>query len=643
MNKIEEILIPEQVANDYASGDPLGAIGKIRRLNVFVGPNNSGKSRFLRELFVQGKNLRISTGNSLETEARELSREALNFLNAVDADKHIHKALHEEARQVLSSTACVFDPCASYPAPIDRNPAGLTQIASKIHDTFRSLAPGSPWIEAAEKFRDIFQCIKKLSRERKKEVSEEDDKTNPFAEAISVYVPTLRGMRMPFDSDNAKYRYFDRTWSDYFQERSQDLGLSKSKDFDAARKSHCGTRITTGLDFYGFLTDHLLGSLAERQFVSEYEQYLSQVFFEGEPVALIPRREHDTVNIRIGTEAERPIQNLGDGLQQLIIITLPLFQHKDKPLLLFVEEPDLFLHPGFQKVFIDSVLQDKERELYVFVATHSPQFLDITLSEVDCSVFRFSKDHAEGNHPERDPHFTIQCASQGDRELLTYLGVKPSSYMFSNCTIWVEGITDRLYFSRFIEIVLNSTGDTYIENLHYSFVEYGGGNITHWSFLDEDGIDVERLCSKLLLISDEDNARAGSAKARRQEALRDALGERFLPLTVREVENLLSPDVLRRVIYDYEGGEVELNDFKQADYSKKYLGSFIDEKVLVDRTKSSRCRERGTAYAGSSGTIKSKVEFCKKALRHLKSMDDLSDDAKKITERIIGFIRDENA
>ncbi|MCY3010910.1 MAG: hypothetical protein NTY42_13840 [Planctomycetota bacterium] len=122
---------------------------------------------------------------------------------------------------------------------------------------------------------------------------------------------------------------------------------------------------------------------------------------------------------------------------------------------------------------------------------------------------------------------------------MKHIGVRPSSVIFANCIIWVEGITDRLYFSRIVEFVLKQQGRTYTENLHYAFVEYDGGNITHWSFLDEDGIDVERLCARLLFIADQD-----SEKDERHQKLAENLGDRFILLPVRESENLLTPKVI---------------------------------------------------------------------------------------------------
>jgi predicted ATP-dependent endonuclease of OLD family len=210
--------------------------------------------------------------------------------------------------------------------------------------------------------------------------------------------------------------------------------------------------------------------------------------------------------------------------------------------------------------------------------------------------------------------------------------------MFANCTIWVEGITDRLYFSRFVELVFKQRNLTYTENLHYAFVEYGGGNITHWSFLDDEGIDVERLCARLLLIADQD-----SNKDERYKKLAEKLSDRFVLLPVRESENLLTPKVITAIIRSYEKEDVKLNRFTQSDYKAAYLGKFIDNHVLVDKTKSKRYGKLQTCYADRSGTVKGKVEFCRRALEQVESIDDLSENARVIAYKICDFIVQENA
>lgn len=211
--------------------------------------------------------------------------------------------------------------------------------------------------------------------------------------------------------------------------------------------------------------------------------------------------------------------------------------------------------------------------------------------------------------------------------------------MFANCTIWVEGITDRLYYDRFLQLLLAERGYNLIENLHYAFVEYGGGNITHWSFLDEeDGMDVERICARLFLITDKDDG-----KDERHMKLESVLNDRFHRLDVREAENLLTPATITAVIKDYEPDEVQTNDYSEKAYRLNYVGKYIDDHVLVDKSKSKRFSDRTQrVYADESGTIKDKVRFCQKALSHIDSVDDLSDGAREVAEKLLRFVVTEN-
>ena len=124
----------------------------------------------------------------------------------------------------------------------------------------------------------------------------------------------------------------------------------------------------------------------------------------------------------------------------------------------------------------------------------------------------------------------------------------------------------------------------YRQDLHYSFVEYAGANITHFSFLEaeSDAIVVDRLCAKLFLLTDKDDEKKGG-KEERQAALQEKLKERYFCLECREIENLLTPPVISAVIKTYEGADAELKPLDQNDYRDKPLGKFIEDSVLSSK------------------------------------------------------------
>lgn len=76
-------------------------------------------------------------------------------------------------------------------------------------------------------------------------------------------------------------------------------------------------------------------------------------------------------------------------------------------------------------------------------------------------------------------------------------------------------------------------------------------------------------------------------------------------------------------------------DFVALDYEKyknESLGKFLN----------SNLRNRIRSYSTDSGSIVNKVDFAKKAVCYIKSKEDLSEEAKKLSEKIYEFIRKQN-
>ena len=331
----------------------------------------------------------------------------------------------------------------------------------------------------------------------------------------------------PLDVDDQhKNFYGDRTKWDYF--RSSDSLTDKMQIF-------------TGLELYQSLKEKLLGEPEERRLVKEFEDFLSINFFESKPVTLIPKEKSPKViHIKIGNEDQYPIYELGDGLQNLIICTFNIFTEKQR-CLFFIEEPDMFMHPSMQRSFLEVLSQHPQHQY--FITSHSNHFLDMTIDFANISVFHFSK------HEDSQPQFHIRPSSPRDRQILLDLGVRNSSVFITNATIWVEGKTDRLYLKaymkKYIDELEHSDPEKYREliklkeDYHYSFVEYQGANLTHWSFDPDEKetkeIKASYVCAQAFLIADGDVATKGD----RRQVYTNMLGDRFYLLEVKEIENLL--------------------------------------------------------------------------------------------------------
>ena len=587
-------------------------LSNLSRINILIGANNSGKSRFLRSLFVNTKIDHTSTEIDHQRHNEHIANvrtkvEAICKRWHVEEIKELPPVLFEEV-DYLNTKSSFWEVKKTLNKVID--PKGhlsykVTQPHRIRDDRFKS-----------ELFHGTWEDLHALP-----EISEADIK-NSFRPTI--YIPTLRGLRgintQETSGNEFENFYLSRTVNDYFK----DLKLPEQS-------------IYTGLSLYKDVKKLLLGPDIGRKKIRAFERFISTSFFEGEEFNIIPNIDDNVVHVKIGDKEEYPVYELGDGIQAIIILTYPLFFRMGEPLNVCIEEPDLFLHPGFQRVFIETLCRKEFRSFQFFFTTHSNHFLDMTLDYKEISVYCFSKKGVD--------KFEIENVSNADERVLQEIGVRNSSVFLSNGTIWVEGITDRIYIRKYLELYQKTVKKKYNEDIHYSFVEYGGGNVTHWSFLDDadeshSNINVDRLCGKVFLIADSDGADlnqvAKTKKEKRLQSLKDELHDNFFCLKCREVENLLTKETRIKTVAKLE--KKALVDLSFAVGTGKRIdttpiGEWIQECIIG--------KERN--YKAESGTVKDKLNFAKAAVSCMDNFSLLSEEAKELTKKLYQFIEVQNS
>lgn len=632
---IKRLSINSNLRSDYN----LNVISNLSKVNIFVGSNNSGKSRFLRGIFAIEKSLSFMPPEEM-VDVEKYYSILIDFMDAIiSAITNTNSSL--EGIGNLSVNKLISDIKSLELTSFLKEDKDLFEDFHKLVNEIIELNSSSSITikqsiaGATADVKDrVITNLKSLLNDYQSKIGEiaPSGRTNYKINFKRVYIPTLRGLRGYVDTiDSEKDVYKERTKNDYFKEAPETL------------------EIQTGLNLYDEITDMLLGSVQQRYNMMKFQEFLSESFFNGQQVTITPVRNSDVIKVKIGTEKEKNIFELGDGIQSLIILTFPLFKFLEENLLLFIEEPEMYLHPGMQRKFIEMIMDEQFAHHQFFFTTHSNHFLDMTLDMDRISVYKFKKELGEhsGNPTEElDATFSIENVSNEDKSVLQELGVRNSAVLLSNCTIWVEGITDRFYIRRFLKVFQEFHPDLkqFKEDIHYSFVEYSGGNITHWSFLDEDeteadkghaSMNAEKICSTLFLISDKD----GEDKRPRQEKLKEVLGDRYYCLECKEIENILSADTIRKVIAEYEKKTLEHltnKDFTQEDYKDSHLGTFINSLFPEG------ARKRRGSYAADSGTIVNKLDFCKRAINHITTYDQLSEEAKRLSQVLYDFIKAHN-
>jgi hypothetical protein len=444
------------------------------------------------------------------------------------------------------------------------------------------------------------------------------------------YIPMIRGMRPPLKPDLAgQVKADDRDW---YKLRTK-IDHFASPDDLRKRNGYGDQQIFTGLGLYGNLRERLLARTKTiRDSVRDYESFLSKHFFPDQEVTLIPVEEsnNDVVHIRIGNNDERPIYDLGDGMQNLIICTYPIVTETEPGSLFFLEEPDLCMHPSLQRTFLE-VLKTYHRKKghQFFITTHSNHLLDLLEDNELVSIFSFSEiaerapvptdssqeDSAANSQPSKPkPSFRIRPSNLKDRRTLLELGVRPSATFLANATIWVEGVSDCAYLRAYMEAFVhylkvrgNRWGQSlaqrleqYKEDRHFAFVEYNGSNLEHYSFESKEcdagqdevksgrEISAPDLCATAIVIADGDVRDKGD----RSTWLEQLLKERFICLPGKEIENLIPEALMKRQInYDHSKprrGDVApelIESIAYAGYarSKKGVGEYLGETKKISK------------------------------------------------------------
>lgn len=429
-----------------------------------------------------------------------------------------------------------------------------------------------------------------------------------------LYIPILRGTR-PLDEQKTDY-YADRTAKDY-----------QIKD------------TFTGLSIYKELQEHLLGDYRKRQLIREFEAFLSESFFNRNPITLIPRIESDVVYIKNGENEERPIYELGDGVQALIVLTFPLFLRKNKEWAIFIEEPEAHLHPKWQRFFIDTIKKYFPRHQFFFT-THS----NIFLSDASISLYRIWQN-------EENKKTSIQYVDTGHASLLDELGYKASDLLNANYVLWVEGISDKFYFKQFI----TAYDPTIVEGVHYSIMFYGGCEnlLKHVSVSDKDSdkaaiLSINPNCGFFL---DSDFKEKGTLKNNKKEKYNFQQTckekQKFCWITeVREIENLIPEDEWKRAAIAYTHG---FSNYRSANLTIDNV-EFIpeNEKIPIDpkyhdRTKDKKGGTLVTINASKNMIVQidNKILMAKEVVKifpkdeaDLKKVKEIHENIKELVEQI---------
>ena len=595
----------------------LRILQNVKKVNIFIGENNSGKSRMLRSL-LKNDSLVVLSNSVLDDERKKNINNYYNYLFS-----NI-KTFNDYSRDIK-----IEMPELSDLNEVDRYVKAYNYIYSlEIEREKLSSTARSSYDSILQYFRNIKDLLSK---------STNGTSTSKILNKMDVtYIPILRGIEC-----------FDRCYS---LTKSKELGTvamtdSQREALDEYKmnakhiyqnkiiKSYKITNkntIFTAENLYDEITSKLLGEEAGRIFIKEFQDFISHEFYDNKEFTIIPQINEGVLNVKIGEETERALYDLGDGIKQIITILYKIFEKKDMEAIFLIEEPEINLHPGYQRKLIEIFQSPIFAKHQYFITTHSNHLIDSCFDYSNISIFKFINVNKSNNK------FQVINTSPNDIEMLQLLGVNNSSVFLSNCTIWVEGISDKILISKYLSIYLKNKKITkYKEDIHYSFVEYGGNNVAHWAFIPNDDIatiNSSGITNRSFIICDNDNN--SISKSKRKEKLKGIFGKKYYELKSREIENTVNRNVLEKMLFGDVAKVKIIIPYEGNAYADEEtrMGTFIDEHYSLKKK-----------YGKTeTGTISCKLDFAKKIVENINDKADLSPEALKICDKIYKFIEESN-
>lgn len=553
---------------------------QLNKINVFIGLNNSGKSRLLRNIFINFQHLLDDNTAQLE-KIQQRKFEIIQILNQIIntiIDKKEIADKFKECKYFFEQPTISYQ----YYNLIDFLELRKLHIEDKKQETtYHSLL---------DSLEVVYQLV----------IPIQPKTVNPSKSA--TYIPILRGLKprsvirndekltLTLEEDH----YKERVLADYFKN-------SKS------------VNLYTGLNIYFDIRSKLLGSEKDRTLIKEIENFLDLHVF-NQSITLIPKINDDILHIKIGDEEDRRISDLGDGIQSILTILFPILLYKDEEHYFFIEEPETNLHPKKQ-VQILNLLSTKFPKHQFFITSHSAHFLksdDLNIFKIENSTSKLKISKIEN--------------SREVISLLNDLGYSASDMLQTNYLIWVEGPSDVIYFEYFLKKLLP---ENYKLNTHYSILMYGGKNGVH--LFKENKIEnlmsINRNCS---IIADSDK-KSKTDKSIIEDDFKklEGYGIHTWITPYREIENHINEDQFLNAIKKIQG-------FEKSEYAES--GNYSDRFLVNTNVNSNDINKKLTmndnlfklAKKIDSLTEIEKIDI----LSELKKSIKLSSNIKNVTKKV---------
>lgn len=513
------------------SDEEVVSLKNLKHINIIIGPNNSGKSNIFKYLFY----LREIGGKARE--GAKGKKAEYGLYNNIPEAFQIENTWAESACDVVGEIVLE-----------DISPSLWQEHSPTLH-----LQGGLINLCAKHRTNDNSSCFS-IQYEGHTLLEEFQNKPKLFKRETGTHVNPIENMEFFYDT----YQYWDAFLDSLFfvdaiRHHNRTSSSDKESDFDGSEIVEEIIRIRNEEDRKWPV------------FKQSLENWLSKILAEPY-IILDPAHDKLRFYIKRGNKViSAYLSQLGTGVSQLVMLLSFLYLNKERTLNVFIEEPEGNLHPE-AVIQLVKIIKENFKNHRFFITTHSSVLIDQVDDE--WAVHRVIR-------KENQASILYPCSEVVQKyEVLDQLGIKASQLLQSNMVIWVEGPSDRIYINKWIKDH-TPKGMEFIEGRHYSFLMYGGANLTSFDILAEDEyIDILKTSRYAIIVCDSDKKSEDTLYKKRVQNLLDRIEE--LDKSRQGHEKLLSDYVY---VWVTEGREIEnyvphklfMNVLQKEAFLRKYV------------------------------------------------------------------------